>query len=317
MPKRARDESGSRPSASRYARIRFVEEAVRPERVAIQRERFGVRFLAGAQASPLPAWPCRTPRCEGRHAPCPCARDRRPVPSPARSPCRRPGSPRGSGSRRTAGWRVGTAVRHRPGRVSARIASVQPATIAAAVNARRNVLGITGPPRGSSQVSWQLAVRSEPIATNESIPTLHSIGPTQFHCRCRCPLPAGYFWKYSAFTGMIAFPLLRRLVEREDRFDRTRRYARAAIDALVRMNIQLSAASNPGSSLRGWMQSTGHTSTQALSFVPMHGSQMIYATPSPTRLDFQRAKYTPEVRVRRIMAGSPAAPARWGAGVRW
>jgi hypothetical protein len=26
------------------------------------------------------------------------------------------------------------------------------------------------------------------------------------------------------------------------------------------------------------MQSTGHTSTQAVSFVPMHGSQMMYAT---------------------------------------
>src|ERR1700757_1884107 len=27
-----------------------------------------------------------------------------------------------------------------------------------------------------------------------------------------------------------------------------------------------------GSSLRGWMQSTGHTSTQAVSLVPIHGS---------------------------------------------
>jgi hypothetical protein len=26
------------------------------------------------------------------------------------------------------------------------------------------------------------------------------------------------------------------------------------------------------------MQSTGHTSTQAVSFVPTHGSQMMYAT---------------------------------------
>src|SRR6266849_5999007 len=30
--------------------------------------------------------------------------------------------------------------------------------------------------------------------------------------------------------------------------------------------------SNWGSSLRGWMQSTGQTSTQAVSFVPIHGS---------------------------------------------
>src|SRR5262245_26826638 len=40
----------------------------------------------------------------------------------------------------------------------------------------------------------------------------------------------------------------------------------------------MSAAENSGSSLRGWMQSTGQTSTHAVSFVPIHGSQMIYAT---------------------------------------
>src|SRR5579862_4716900 len=39
----------------------------------------------------------------------------------------------------------------------------------------------------------------------------------------------------------------------------------------------MSAAANAGSSFRGWMQSTGQTSTHAVSFVPMHGSQMIYA----------------------------------------
>src|SRR5690348_16545911 len=32
------------------------------------------------------------------------------------------------------------------------------------------------------------------------------------------------------------------------------------------------SAANSGSSLRGWMQSTGQTSTQAVSFVPMQGS---------------------------------------------
>src|SRR6266850_333993 len=32
------------------------------------------------------------------------------------------------------------------------------------------------------------------------------------------------------------------------------------------------SASKAGSSLRGWMQSTGQTSTQAVSFVPMQGS---------------------------------------------
>src|SRR6202011_3733781 len=35
--------------------------------------------------------------------------------------------------------------------------------------------------------------------------------------------------------------------------------------------------SKSGSSLRGWMQSTGQTSTQAESFVPMHGSAITYA----------------------------------------
>src|SRR4029450_6441787 len=40
----------------------------------------------------------------------------------------------------------------------------------------------------------------------------------------------------------------------------------------------MSAEANSGSSFRGWMQSTGQTSTHAVSFVPMHGSQMIYAT---------------------------------------
>lgn len=38
------------------------------------------------------------------------------------------------------------------------------------------------------------------------------------------------------------------------------------------------ASANAGSSLRGWMQSTGQTSTQAVSLVSTHGSQMMYAT---------------------------------------
>jgi hypothetical protein len=40
------------------------------------------------------------------------------------------------------------------------------------------------------------------------------------------------------------------------------------------------------------MQSTGQTSTHAESFVPMHGSQMIYATLSPERSFLQRASIT-------------------------
>src|SRR4029434_6333429 len=37
----------------------------------------------------------------------------------------------------------------------------------------------------------------------------------------------------------------------------------------------IDVCSKSGSSLRGWMQSTGQTSTQAESFVPMHGSVMM------------------------------------------
>jgi hypothetical protein len=37
------------------------------------------------------------------------------------------------------------------------------------------------------------------------------------------------------------------------------------------------SASNAGSSFRGWMQSTGQTSTHAVSFVPMQGSAITYA----------------------------------------
>ena len=40
---------------------------------------------------------------------------------------------------------------------------------------------------------------------------------------------------------------------------------------------RISAAANAGSSFRGWMQSTGQTSTHAVSFVPTQGSQIIYA----------------------------------------
>src|SRR5215216_6457647 len=39
----------------------------------------------------------------------------------------------------------------------------------------------------------------------------------------------------------------------------------------------IAVVANSGSSLRGWMQSTGQTSTHAESFVPMHGSVMMNA----------------------------------------
>jgi hypothetical protein len=60
------------------------------------------------------------------------------------------------------------------------------------------------------------------------------------------------------------------------------------------------------------MQSTGHTSTHALSFVPMQGSQMIYATqvswtPRPG-VEFWPGKYNPEVQVRRQLRPDSGLP---------
>ena len=75
--------------------------------------------------------------------------------------------------------------------------------------------------------------------------------------------------KFFHFSGVF--------VEREDRFDRARRHAGAAVDAFVGVDVRHLGRPNSGSSLRGWMQSTGHTSTQAVSFVPMQGSVMMYA----------------------------------------
>src|SRR5262245_44970075 len=49
---------------------------------------------------------------------------------------------------------------------------------------------------------------------------------------------------------------------------------------------------NSGSSLRGWMQSTGQTSTQAVSFVPMHGSVMMYATLVSSKSGSQQSSIT-------------------------
>ena len=46
------------------------------------------------------------------------------------------------------------------------------------------------------------------------------------------------------------------------------------------------------------MQSTGHTSTQAASFVPMQGSQMIYAT----QVSWQPGKYNSESQLRPVAA---------------
>src|SRR5262245_61009982 len=70
----------------------------------------------------------------------------------------------------------------------------------------------------------------------------------------------------------------------------------------------ISAVSNSGSSLRGWMQSTGQTSTHAVSFVPTHGSQMIYAIsliiPAARGLDGRHGLLGSSHQVRMIRAGA-------------
>src|SRR6185436_9259732 len=75
-------------------------------------------------------------------------------------------------------------------------------------------------------------------------------------------------------------------------------------------------ASNVASSLRGWMQSTGHTSTQAVSLVPTQGSQMMYATLQPL-LDGGFSKRTHEYNSAGLARRTPASPPFFpsGAGV--
>src|SRR6266550_4158582 len=68
----------------------------------------------------------------------------------------------------------------------------------------------------------------------------------------------------------------------------------------------ISAVSNSGSSFRGWMQSTGQTSTQAASLVPMQGSVMIYAT---RVLLILRGARNQREQCRRLSAGSPRGSA--------
>jgi hypothetical protein len=69
---------------------------------------------------------------------------------------------------------------------------------------------------------------------------------------------------------------------------------------------------NCGSSFRGWMQSTGQTSTHAVSFVPTQGSQMIYAT---TAVSPDGMSSTPRSIPRRFRAALGAVTALLGLAV--
>src|SRR5678816_911441 len=68
------------------------------------------------------------------------------------------------------------------------------------------------------------------------------------------------------------------------------------------------AVSNAASSLRGWMQSTGHTSTHALSLVPMQGSVITYAIQSSGSVErhctWWRAMIAPATLSEVLMSGS-------------
>ena len=77
-------------------------------------------------------------------------------------------------------------------------------------------------------------------------------------------------------------PLFRQIIQGEDGGNGANRDARAAVDALHGIDIELRQLrrSSP-SSLRGWMQSTGQTSTQAVSLVLIQGSAIIYAMKIP------------------------------------
>src|SRR5438034_2195409 len=55
------------------------------------------------------------------------------------------------------------------------------------------------------------------------------------------------------------------------------------------------ADSNSASSFFGWMQSTGHASTQAVSLVPTQGSQMMYAIESPSSVLVPETKNKAEI----------------------
>lgn len=67
-------------------------------------------------------------------------------------------------------------------------------------------------------------------------------------------------------------PLVGELVLGEAGVDRAGLDAGVAVDALVRIDEELLDVSSSGLVRQGWMQSTGQTSTQELSFWPMHGS---------------------------------------------
>src|SRR6478672_4794972 len=83
--------------------------------------------------------------------------------------------------------------------------------------------------------------------------------------------------KYLAFLSAYSFHFSGRS-SRAKMADtgQTGTHAPQSIHSTGSMN-NMSAPSNCGSSFLGWIQSTGHASTQAASLVPMQGSAITYA----------------------------------------
>ena len=77
-------------------------------------------------------------------------------------------------------------------------------------------------------------------------------------------------------------PLLRQILQRENRGHRADGHTGATVDAFDGVDVELRDFIEAGTAILvgrvflGWMQSTGQASTQAVSFTPMQGSAMTY-----------------------------------------
>ena len=136
-----------------------------------------------------------------------------------------------------------------------------------------------GPHSGYSapRSAFRVQLRTPSAEFEVQLRTPHS----EFRVRSSAPHSAlrtpNLFLVVGAVLRRVVLPLVRHFLEprrslRPGRPERTRR-SRCTRRGGCRAS---SAAANSGSSLRGWMQSTGHTSTHAVSFVPMQGSVMMY-----------------------------------------
>ena len=91
----------------------------------------------------------------------------------------------------------------------------------------------------------------------------------------------------------VVLPFFWQIIERKNCGDGANGHTSSAIDALHGVNVKLRDFVEcwptvvVGRVLLGWMQSTGHASTQAVSFTPMQGSAMTYAMKHLHMFQFQ------------------------------